>query len=209
MISEQLVERDASLKQALLDKSELDHGKMNAENESQTLKTKLEECRAELREARSDNEKIECMRTSLQKSLATVESCLKEREKEFSSSIEKQEYAISDLQQKNSVLSLKCERLRACVRKLTAKCDEWEGFLERHSQFVHQLENKYESSRQQVRQLAAVSIASRLLRLSLCTFRPYISATLLNQMYSTEKAKALSLQHELDLAARELQKIGS
>jgi len=125
----------------------------------------------------------------------------------------KQMADLGDFQHKHEVLSGKCERLRAYVRKLTAKCDEWETFHNRESQVLQQLKATLDRTRCEASVLAdrfkqsdhvrIGSKASLLLQLFYFTLTHHVS-TLITQLYSEEKAKACTLQYELDVVAMEL-----
>jgi len=101
----------------------------------------------------------------------------------------KHKFEASDLREKNEVLSGKCERLRAYIRKLTKKCDEWESFHHRESHVLQHLKATLDRTRHE-----ACVLAER-----------YKQS---DQLYSAEKAKACDLQYELDAVATELVNAG-
>lgn len=96
--------------------------------------------------------------------MKSAQSCVKEKEVESACLVQevshltnlvgKEKAESLELQQKNSVLFEKCERLRAYVRKLTDKCDEWEIFHNRESQVLLQLKITLDRTRQEARVLA-------------------------------------------------------
>lgn len=58
------------------------------------------------------------------------------------------------LRERNESLALKCGRLKDYIRKLTAKCDEWELFHQRQAEFLRQLKLANDGTRQKALELA-------------------------------------------------------
>ena len=141
--------------------------------------------RGDLKAAYSERKQLE---SRLESKHAEAESLAKELS-DMEELANQHKFEASGLREKNEVLSGKCERLRAYIRKLTKKCDEWESFHNRETHVLQQLKATLDRTRHE-----ACVLAER-----------YKHS---DQLYSAEKAKACDLQYELDVVATELVNAG-
>lgn len=82
-----------------------------------------------------------------------IRSSYKEQAQLAADEIAEKEYALAELQSQKNTWETRCFKLREYMRKLTAKCEEWESSYEQQSKILEALHAQQETARAKAAQL--------------------------------------------------------